>query len=146
MKTQELIEALAAYPPTSEVSLCHWNGQGTELSPVLFVCDNSNSPSIYAAEWDGHTPADSDAALRQRFARLGTGEGMTAWYQHPGEYYRLVVLTGAKWTPGNPHVEWSDWCSIPKEYRQDLKPGEHPELIKANDLPGKWAACDPPAV
>ena len=53
MTAQELIDALAAYPPTSEVSLCHWNGEGTALASVLFVCDNNGTPSIYAAEWDG---------------------------------------------------------------------------------------------
>ncbi len=53
MTAQELIEALASYPATSEVSLCHWNGEGSEVAPVLFVCDNNGTPSIYAAEWDG---------------------------------------------------------------------------------------------
>jgi hypothetical protein len=56
MKTQELIEALEAYPADSEASLTYWNGQGIEVAPVLMVCDNTDAPSIYAEEWDGPRP------------------------------------------------------------------------------------------
>ena len=53
MKAKELIESLEAYDPDSNVSLTFWNGEGTEVAPALFVIDNNNTPSIYAAEWDG---------------------------------------------------------------------------------------------
>ena len=55
MKTKDLIEALESYPADSEVSLTSWNGEGSEVAPVLFVADNNNAPSIYAEEWDGPT-------------------------------------------------------------------------------------------
>lgn len=53
MKAKELIEALEAYDPDAEVSLTFWNGEGSEVAPVLMVCDNEATPSIYAEGWDG---------------------------------------------------------------------------------------------
>jgi len=64
MKAKELIEALEAYDPESAVALTFWNGEGSEVAPVIFVADNNNTPSIYADEWDG--PSLNDQALRAR--------------------------------------------------------------------------------
>lgn len=56
MNVKALIEALEAYDDEAKVSLTFWNGEGTEVAPVLFVADNNNTPSIYAEEWDGPSP------------------------------------------------------------------------------------------
>lgn len=53
MKAKELIEALEAYDADAEVALTFWNGEGSEVAPVLMVCDNNNCPAIYADGWDG---------------------------------------------------------------------------------------------
>lgn len=67
MKAKELIEALEAYDDDAEVALTFWNGEGSEVAPVLMVCDNNNCPAIYADGWDG--PRLNDKAVPPREAR-----------------------------------------------------------------------------
>lgn len=61
MKAKELIEALDAYDADAEVVLTFWNGEGSEVAPVIFVADNNNCPAIYADGWDG--PSLNEPAL-----------------------------------------------------------------------------------
>jgi hypothetical protein len=53
MNKKELIEALESYADDAEVSLTFWNGEGSEVAPVLMVCNNEDTPGIYAEGWDG---------------------------------------------------------------------------------------------
>lgn len=71
------------------------------------------------------------------FGHLEAGEQRHAWYLHPGSDPAIVIVSGLKYRD-QPDVEWLEEWQFPQEYRNR-------GIITADELPGKWAPCEPPS-